>query len=188
MHKIIRLAILLALVSAALQTEAASLPGTQTTETGTVIKITDGDTIVVKIGKTIERVRLIGIDTPEIVDPRKPVQCFASEASQNIKRLVDKKTIALKSEPLDVNRDKYGRLLRYVYLTDDKGRLTTFLNATMIKDGYAYKYNSISSPTIDRDFSKFEKDAKAAKKGLWNPQTCNGKRTFQKPKTTKAKK
>ena len=83
-----------------------------------VTGVVDGDTIHVRIGITNATVRLIGIDTPEVFDPRKPVQCYGREASARTKALVDQQTIFLQSDATQGDRDKYGRLLRYVWLAD----------------------------------------------------------------------
>ena len=134
-----------------------------------IISVIDGDTVIVKYNKRIERVRLIGIDTPETKDPRKTVQCFGQEASKRMKSLIGGKTIVLKSSIGEKNRDKYGRLLRYIYL--DK----IFINAKMVQDGYAYMY-----PYFDfaykNQFKIYENEAKTKKLGLWAPTTCNGLR------------
>jgi len=83
-----------------------------------VLHDVDGDTIVVKISGREETVRFIGADTPETHDPRKPVQCFGQAAAEHTKSLLGGKSVRLAADPQDSNRDKYGRLLRYVYLPD----------------------------------------------------------------------
>ncbi len=150
-----------------------------TSETASITRVIDGDTIVVKIDKYYEKVRLIGIDTPETKDPRKTVQCFGKEASLYTTSLSKGKTAILKNDTQDANRDKYGRLLRYVYLTDKNGATTDFLNAKLIKDGYAYAYTHF--PFMYKDqFKSYEKTARKNKKGLWSDTTCAGKRTSKK--------
>ena len=83
-----------------------------------VVKVVDGDTLDVEIDGKIERLRLIGIDTPETVDPRKSVQCFGREASNKAKELLSGQFVNLESDETQGERDKYKRLLRYVFLPD----------------------------------------------------------------------
>ena len=117
----------------------------------------DGDTIVVG---PEERVRLIGIDTPESVKPGTPVECFAREASAAMKRLVEGKRVRLE---LDVEkRDRYGRLLAYVYTGD------LFVNAEMVRNGYA----SVATfpPNIRHvdELVRLQREARQAGRGLWS--------------------
>lgn len=98
-----------------------------------VTRVIDGDTIELENG---ERVRYIGIDTPETVDPRKPVQCFGVEASKKNKELVEKKQVWLVKDVTD--RDRYGRPLRYVYLGDPENSNTVFVNLELVKEGFAH--------------------------------------------------
>lgn len=151
------------------------LAADQVTEKGVVIKVIDGDTIVVKIGNKLERVRLIGVDTPEVLDPRKKVQCFGKEASQQMYTLAKGKNVVLQSEPRDKNRDTYGRLLRYIYLTDQDGKGSKFLNRAMIEDGFAYAYTRFDFE-FKKSFTGYEKTARESKRGLWKETTCKGKR------------
>ena len=83
-----------------------------------VTKVVDGDTIEVQFEGVKETIRFIGIDTPETKDPRKPVQCFGQEASNKMKELVENKQVILESDPSQGELDKYGRLLRFLFLPD----------------------------------------------------------------------
>lgn len=83
-----------------------------------VVDVVDGDTVKVRIGDKTETLRLIGIDTPETVDPRKEVKCYGREASDRAKAMLNGKSVYLESDPTQGERDKYNRLLRYVYLED----------------------------------------------------------------------
>lgn len=107
-------------------------PGRQVAANATVLRVVDGDTIVADIDGNRERVRLIGIDTPESVKPNSPVECYGKEASAHTKDLLaDGTPIRL---VLDVEeRDRYGRLLAYVYRASDG----EFINLTLAEDGYA---------------------------------------------------
>lgn len=132
-----------------------------------VTHVNDGDTIVVARGGTSETVRLIGMDTPEVKDPRKPVQCYGAEASAKTKSLLRGQKVRLEPDPLGDNRDKYQRLLRYVYLPDG-----TFLNETLIKQGYAFAYVVFPFSKLEQ-FKADEAAAAAAHAGLWGACQIN---------------
>ena len=119
----------------------------------------DGDTIVVEIEGKEEKVRLIGVETPETVHPSKPVEYFGKEASEFTKNVVEGKKVRLEYDWQ--TRDKYGRLLAYVYLEDG-----TFLNAEIIKKGYGFAYTKYPFKYLD-EFRKFEREARENKSGLW---------------------
>lgn len=125
-----------------------------------VTSVVDGDTIKTNIRGKIETIRLLGIDTPETVDPRKAVQCFGKEASNKMKSLVTGKYIKLVDDRTQGNRDKYGRLLRYLY----DGKL--FINAEMVKQGYAFSYKQYPTKNLE-EFNKLEKQAREKNLGLW---------------------
>ena len=117
----------------------------------------DGDTIIVNIAGVKERVRLIGVDTPETKHPRKPVQYFGKEASMFIANTVEGKKVRLE---FDQNqRDKYKRLLAYVYLEDG-----TFLNAEIIKKGYGHAYAKFLFKYMN-EFRNYEREARIRKRG-----------------------
>lgn len=144
---------------------------TPTQQTGLyrVIKVVDGDTVDVDIDGTVERLRLIGIDTPETVDPRKPVQCFGKEASDHAKALLTDLDVRLEADPSQRERDKYGRLLRYVILPNG-----TNFNLSMIADGYAREYTYDDPYSYQADFKASEQTARSKNRGLWSTTTCNG--------------
>jgi micrococcal nuclease len=119
-------------------------------------RVIDGDTIVLSNG---EKVRLIGVDTPETKHPQKPVEYYGKEATAFTKKMVGGKVVKLKYDVQD--RDKYGRLLAYVYLVDG-----TFLNAEIIKQGYGHAYTRFPFKYMD-EFRQYEKEAREAKRGLW---------------------
>lgn len=126
-----------------------------------VIEVTDGDTIVVNVNGSAERVRMIGVDTPELHHPQKPVQCFAHSAREFTTHLIGTEAVKLDADALDDNRDLYGRLLRYVYLTD--GRL---LNAELIKQGYGFAYTHFPFAKLE-EFRTYEREAREESRGLW---------------------
>lgn len=133
-----------------------------TKESYEVVKVVDGDTLDVDINGKIERLRLIGINTPETVDPRKQVECFGKEASNKSKETLLGKKIFLESDPSQDERDKYGRLLRYVFLSDGSN-----FNLMMIKDGFAYEYTYYLPYKYQKEFKEAQKYAQDNKMGLW---------------------
>lgn len=142
---------------------------TNSTQLYNVIAVIDGDTIDVDLNGKTERLRLIGLDTPETKDPRKPVQCFGKEASEQARKLLDGKQVRLEAEASQGERDKYDRLLRYVYLEDG-----TSYNKQIIFDGYAHEYTYNTPYKYQTEYKQAQKDAEAAQRGLWSPSTCSG--------------
>lgn len=126
-----------------------------------VTNVVDGDTIEVNMDGSIERIRLIGIDTPETVQPDNPVECYGKNASNFAHQLMDNKTVRLEADPINTNRDRYERLLRYVYLPDN-----TFVNAEIIKQGYGFAYLSFPFSKSD-EFAQYQQTAQEAALGLW---------------------
>ena len=124
-----------------------------------VVRVVDGDTINVEINGKVEPVRYIGIDTPETVDPRKPVQCFGVESSKKNKELLEGKTVRLETDITD--RDKYNRLLRYVWLDD------ILINQKLVEDGFAKSYSYPPDIKYQDKFVAAEKKAREDKLGLW---------------------
>ncbi|MDD5438237.1 MAG: thermonuclease family protein [Patescibacteria group bacterium] len=137
-----------------------------------VVRVVDGDTIDVKLDSEPEKeykVRLLGVNTPETVDPRRPVQCFGHEASDFTKASLNGKRIWLAADSQADERDKYGRLLRNVYLDDG-----TDFNAKLVSQGYAYAYVSFpQDPARKAEIRRLETEAKTEKRGLWAPGACN---------------
>lgn len=131
--------------------------GEKNLETATVSAVVDGDTIKLVDGRTL---RYIGIDTPETVDPRRPIQCFGKEASDYNKVLVTGKTVYLEKDVSDT--DRYGRLLRYVYLQSGE-----MVNEMLVRDGYAQ--SSAYPPDIKYQdkFDTLEAEARNKSIGLW---------------------
>lgn len=127
-----------------------------------VTKVFDGDTIAVKIAGRSEEVRLIGIDTPETHDPRKPVQCYGPVAAAATQKLLGGRLVRLAGDPLSSDRDKYHRLLRYVYLPDG-----TFVNQYLVEHGLAFAYIIFNNSKLQQ-FERWEADAKTAGRGLWS--------------------
>ncbi|MBW3538498.1 thermonuclease family protein [Candidatus Parcubacteria bacterium] len=126
-----------------------------------VVEVVDGDTIRVELSGQTETVRLIGLDTPETKDPRKPVQCFGQAAAAKARELMAGGSVRLEADPNDSDRDKYKRLLRYVYLPD--GQL---VNAEMIRQGYAFAYTIFPFEKLE-EFRELERQAREQNLGLW---------------------
>lgn len=121
-----------------------------------VQRVIDGDTIAIQ---GVGTVRLIGVDTPETVDPRKLVEYFGHEASAFLRTLVQSKIVKLEYD--FPRRDKYGRTLAYLYLPDG-----TFVNAEIVKQGYGHAYTAFPFRYLE-EFRAYEKEARAANRGLW---------------------
>lgn len=136
-----------------------------------VVNVVDGDTVDVLIDGQEARLRLIGLDTPETKDPRKPVQCYGKEASAQAEQLLAGENVLLESDPSQDERDRYDRLLRYVWLPD--GRL---YNLEMIDKGFAHEYTySPSGPyKYQVAFKAAEQEARENNRGFWAPDTCAG--------------
>lgn len=122
----------------------------------------DGDTIAVKMNGSVETVRFIGVDTPETHKPNTPVQCYGPEAAAHTKDVISKfGKVRLEADPLDTNRDRYGRLLRYVYLPDG-----TLWNEQLVKQGYGFAYLSFPF-SKKQQFAADQAAAQQAKLGVW---------------------
>lgn len=136
-----------------------------------VERVVDGDTVTVfpiagdgAVGAgEPERVRLIGIDTPESVDPRQPVECFGKEASARLEQLAPPGT-RVRLERDAEERDRYDRLLAYVYRASDGA----FLNLRMVADGYAHTLTIAPNVTYADRFRQAEREARAESLGLWS--------------------
>lgn len=126
-----------------------------------VTRVVDGDTIELeRIGK----VRLIGVDTPETVDPRRSVQRFGREASDFTKRMVEGRRVRVE---YDWNKkDKYNRTLAYIYLEDG-----TLVNSEIIRRGFGFAYTRFPFKFLN-DFRKIEREAREHGRGLWGPATA----------------
>lgn len=137
-----------------------------------VQSVVDGDTIKIPMGTTVETVRLIGIDTPETVHPSKPVECFGREASNKTKEILTGKQVTIEKDTSQDERDKYGRLLAYIFLEDG-----TNVNKLLIAEGYAYEYTYNLPYKYQSEFKQAETDARTNKRGLWADGVCEAKET-----------
>jgi micrococcal nuclease len=131
-----------------------------------VTSIADGDTFSVDMDGREERVRMIGIDTPETHKPNSPVECYGENASNFTHNLLDGKIVRLEADQTNQNRDRYGRLLRYTYLPDG-----SLVNAEVVKQGYGFAYVSFPFTKME-EFKQYQKQASANNIGLWAPGIC----------------
>jgi micrococcal nuclease len=135
---------------------ATNQPGTYA-----ISHFVDGDTIAVAMNGQVEKVRLIGVDTPETHKPNTPVQCYGPAAAAYTKTRIGQQRVRLVADALSTDRDRYGRLLRYVYLPDG-----TNLDEALIQNGYGFYYPYFPFTKSTR-FAADEQTAITAHKGLW---------------------
>lgn len=134
-----------------------------------VISVVDGDTIKINYDGKETSVRLIGVNAPETVDPRTTVECFGQEASDYLRNLLSGRRVKIEADSVQTDKDKYGRLLRYVYLDNED------VGLDIISNGYGYEY------TYDLPYKKQEvyKTAQAGAekngRGLWEDGVCGTK-------------
>ena len=134
-----------------------------------IVKVIDGDTVDISQDGVTTRVRLIGINSPESVDPRRPVECFGKQASAHAKELLNGKTVHIELDSTQDTYDKYGRLLAYITLSDG-----TLFNQAMIREGYAYEYTYDTPYKYQKVFKAAQVSARKNELGLWSPRTCRG--------------
>lgn len=127
-----------------------------------VSKVYDGDTIGVEMAGVHEKIRMIGVDTPETHKPNTPIQCFGPEATNFTTAHLLHKTVHLEADAETDNRDRYDRLLRHVYT--EQGELW---NKKLIAEGFAPAYTSFPF-TKSAEFIAAQETARSEKRGLWN--------------------
>jgi micrococcal nuclease len=133
----------------------------------TVVRVIDGDTIVVRIGGREESTRILGIDTPETHKPDTPVECFGPQASDQMAALLPAGTVVRLVRDVEA-RDRYGRLLAYVYRDSDG----LFIDLTMVAEGFAGTLSIKPNLAHRGELEAAATAAQAARRGLW--QTCGG--------------
>lgn len=160
-----RRAFMIMAVVAMLSTSCGNDGGTSTPPPGTasIAHIVDGDTVRVKIAGREERVRLVGIDTPESVKPGTPVQCFALAASARLKALLPEGSAVRLVRDVE-QRDRYGRLLAYVY----RARDDLFVNLALVREGYAVVLTVPPNVAHADEFVAAARDARQEGRGLWS--------------------
>jgi endonuclease YncB( thermonuclease family) len=131
-----------------------------------VKRVVDGDTIEIESG---EKVRYIGMNTPETVKKNSPVECFGKEASAKNRELVEGKLVRMEKDVSET--DRYGRLLRFVYLEDG-----TLVNDELVREGYARVSTFPPDVKLAEQFKFAEREARENHRGLWADDTCGGKK------------
>ncbi|NTV31583.1 thermonuclease family protein [candidate division WWE3 bacterium] len=126
-----------------------------------VTRVIDGDTFVIDTG---QKIRLIGVDTPEIAKKTPPAECYANEAMLFTQKQLENKTIRLEKDVSET--DKYGRLLRYAYLNDE------LFNQTLVEHGYALARSYPPDVAKQDVLQESEQSARTNNQGLWNPAVC----------------
>lgn len=126
-----------------------------------VTYVSDGDTFTVNMDGREEKIRLIGVDTPETVKPNSPQECYGKMASDFAKHILKDQTVRLEADPINQNRDRYDRLLRYAYLQDG-----SLFNAALISQGYGFAYLSFPF-TKSEEFRLLQVEARKNKIGVW---------------------
>lgn len=164
-----RFALTLLLVVAACPVAAACSPsrGAPADGTATVVEVDDGDTIDVDLGGHRESVRMLGIDTPETHHPTRPVECFGVEASARTAELLPRGSRVRLVRDTEA-RDRYGRLLAYVYRADDD----LFVNLSLVTDGFADTLDIAPNRAHAAELARAVGVARAAGAGLWG--ACGG--------------
>ena len=134
-----------------------------------VVAVVDGDTVKVRMGGSVESVRLIGIDAPETNAPGRPVQCFGPESSAKATEMLAGTAVRLEFDESQGRLDRFGRLLAYVWVSD------VHVNEWLIRHGYAREFTYNVPYRYQADFKAAEAAARAAGRGLWAAETCGGK-------------
>src|SRR5689334_109928 len=151
-----------AIAIAILALDGGKLAGETRSDSARVVRVVDGDTVVVRTGGRDERVRYIGVDTPESVKPGTPVQCFAKAASAANKRLVEGQEVRLVADA--EARDRYGRTLAYVYRSSDG----LFVNAELVRRGYAKPLTIPPNVAHAVELRRLAATARREGRGLWS--------------------
>ncbi len=144
-----------------------------------VKEVIDGDTIKIDYEGAETSVRLIGVNTPETVDPRTTVECFGQEASDYLKTLLTDKKVKIEADSTQTDRDKYDRLLRYVYLDNED------VAYKIISNGYGYEYTYNVPYEKQTSYKNAQSVAESTKRGLWADGVCSAN-TVEKTQDTAA--
>jgi micrococcal nuclease len=147
----------------------AASPTAGPAEPARIVTVVDGDTVDVALGGRTERVRLLGIDTPETVDPDRPVGCFGPEASARTAELLPDGTEVQLQRDVE-GRDHFGRLLAYVFRADDD----TFVNEVLVAEGYAEVLVIEPNGAYAARLREAESSARSAGAGLWGSCPSDG--------------
>jgi len=163
------------MVSACTDTSAENPVATPATaaQLYSVLSVADGDTITVDLAGSRERVRLLGIDAPEVTGT---TECFGNEATQYAKGILTGTSVGLIRDPTQDDRDRFGRLLRYVILPDG-----TDFDAQLLALGYANEYTYDKPYQRQSAYRAAESAANSADRGLWSPETCSAATALSDP-------
>lgn len=143
--------------------QTTSLIASSSAQLVNVSKVIDGDTIELEDG---QKVRYIGIDTPELRHAKKSVRCFGREARDRNKELVEGKLVRLEKDISET--DRYWRLLRYVYVPTEASPSGLFVNEFLVREGYAYASTFPPDVKYTVNFNTLQKEAQINQLGLWN--------------------
>lgn len=144
-----------------------------------IVRVVDGDTIKASVDGQEESIRIIGINAPEYTSKK---ECFGKNATEHAKNLLKNGWVQLEQDDSQSNRDKYNRLLRYVWAGDG----SVDFGHDMIADGYAYEYTYDIPYQKQASYKEAQKNAENDDKGLWSAKTCDGKKTKPVEKSTPA--
>jgi micrococcal nuclease len=137
--------------------------GNQKAEESKINRVIDGDTVVLRDGRTV---RLLNVDTPETKKPDTPIMCFGKEASEFTKALIEGQDVTIVSDKEDL--DKYGRSLRFIFLkgrnTDD---INQSVNALLIQKGFARSVAYNPNDTYEKEFNGYQFEAQKKGLGVW---------------------
>ena len=158
----------------------------QTSEWYPVVKVVDGDTVTININGKNTTLRLIGLDTPETVDPRRTVQCFGKEASDEAKKLMQGQSVRIELDESQGTYDKYGRTLAYVYVPADSRQEGIMVNQYMIAEGFGHEYTYNLPYKYQAQFKTAQKSAQEQKRGLWADSVCGANVSMNVEKSTNA--
>lgn len=158
-HHVLKISLILAIISSL--SSSCTSPEQLPSDVATVVRVIDGDTVVLRLQGAIETVRLIGVDTPETVHPTKPIECFGPEASAFTHSVLKPKTQVRVQRDVEA-RDRYQRLLVYIYLTDG-----TFINQELLRLGFARTLNIAPNTAFATRFASIETAARENQIGLW---------------------
>jgi micrococcal nuclease len=137
-------------------------------EEGIVSRVVDGDTLEVTVGDKLMKIRVIGINTPETVDPRKSVECFGQQASAEAKKMLLNQKVYLEKDSTQGEKDKYDRYLRFVWLESNN----VDYGKQMIVNGFAFEYTYGTPYKYQLEYKLAQQSAEADKKGLWADDAC----------------
>ncbi len=159
-HRKLQIFLILTIISSfsASCNNSQQLPG----DVASVIRVIDGDTLVLRLQGAVETVRLIGVDTPETVHPTKPVECLGPEASAFIHSVLKPQTQVRVQRDVEA-RDRYRRLLVYLYLMDG-----TFVNQELLRLGFARTLSIAPNTAFTAKFASIETAARENQIGLWS--------------------